>query len=147
MKVIHEYTGEIIDYAFSQKVVIGEQDEHILFGYVNPGEAEAVDIVKSNYDTFTAAVYYDLPKQYKIYSNYYGKYIVCFNQDKDFINKLKYTKGFGGFPYSFARHYEAIESFDIFKGEQIEDDSSNIGKLLNQLYLFYWQQQHLVHPI
>ena len=131
MKVIHEYTGEIIDYDFSQKVVIGEQDGHMLFGYVSPGETEDVDIVKSNYDTFTAAVYYDLPKQYKIYSNYYGKDIVCFNQDKDFINKLKYTKGFGRFPYSFARHYEAIESFDIFKGEQIEDDSSNIGKLLN----------------
>ena len=91
MKVIHEYTGEIIDYAFSQKVVIGEQDGHMLFGYVSLGETED---------------------------------IVCFNQEKDFINKLKYTKGFGRFPYSFARHYEAIESFDIFKGEQIEDNSS-----------------------
>ena len=62
MKVIHEYTGEIIDYDFSQKVVIGEHDGHMLFGYVSPGESEVVDIVKSNYDTFTAAVYYDLPK-------------------------------------------------------------------------------------
>ena len=57
MKVIHEYTGEIIDYAFSEKVVIGEQDGHMLFGYVHPGETEVFDIVKGNYGTFSAAVY------------------------------------------------------------------------------------------
>ena len=47
MKVIHEYTGNFIDDDFAQKVVIGEQDGHILFGYVTRLETEDVNIVKS----------------------------------------------------------------------------------------------------
>lgn len=62
MKVIHEYTGKFIDHDFAQKVVIGEQDGHILFGYVKRGEAENVNIVKSNYETFSTSVYYNFPK-------------------------------------------------------------------------------------
>ena len=46
MKVIHEYTGKFIDDDFAQKVVIGEQDRHILFGYVKRGETENINIIK-----------------------------------------------------------------------------------------------------
>lgn len=64
-----------------------------------------------------------------VFSNYFGEYIIKGEySEKELINYI-YTLGNNRYPYSFAREYEAIRHFDLFKNsarivsKDIVDDS------------------------
>ena len=57
-------------------------------------------------------------KDVLVYSPYRAGYISTVDLPKDLLIRELHMKGKGGFPYSFDRRYEAIESFNIFRGKQ-----------------------------
>lgn len=135
MKVIHEYTGELISMEDSCLVVTGNNErDQIISGYVRNGETTSTRLIKNNGDTTRIIVYTPLYHKMIFYSNALGCYGICFSKDKYFLNRIKYEHGIGGFPYNFKRHYEAIESFELFNGRQIIDTFENIGKYLNYTF-------------
>lgn len=135
MKVIHEYTGELIPLERSCLVTIGSDGgRQTISGYVLEDESITTCLIMDNLDITKIRVYAPLYKEMAFYSNLFGCYAICFCKDKHFLNRVKYDHGRGGFPYNFQRHYEAIESFDLFDGRQLIDDSENIGKYLNYTF-------------
>lgn len=71
-----------------------------------------------------------LSKKYIFFSKNKGRYYFNFGYLNDVIKYHTTIKGFGDFPYSFVRNYEAIDSFRYFKGKQ---------KLINR--------SHILNPI
>lgn len=119
MQVINEITRRSIDRNRASRVVVDHIPGSVIFGYCNKNE-EVIN--------FYAAVKgrgliplkgsKRLLKNILIYSNYRGIYISKVDlEDADLLREI-YCKGKGGFPYSFERRYEAIESFNIFEGKQ-----------------------------
>lgn len=60
----------------------------------------------------------ELLKDVLVFSVYRGYYVSVVDYPKDLLATEMYQKGFGDFPYHFQRRYEAVESFNIFKGKQ-----------------------------
>ena len=59
----------------------------------------------------------DIFKEHLIYHRGWGKWFLDFNVPLREIVAAKYVKE-PGFPYTFAKKYEAIENFDLFKNKQ-----------------------------
>jgi hypothetical protein len=75
---------------------------------------------------------WDTIKEDVFYSNYQGCYKLKNEYSETSILKETLIFGQGGFPYTFSRRYEAVESFDIFSGKQsvIKEKSYPISKVL-----------------
>jgi hypothetical protein len=72
-----------------------------------------------------------------IYSNKRGLYLFKEGMSKRDIMLETKTLGMGGFPYTFQRRYEAIESFKIFDEKQEilnPDKKHNISRYLRYTY-------------
>lgn len=122
MKVVDEISGELLDYDESRKIIIGLlEDGTIIYGFTNRC-VEEPDIMNIGIKSGFISVQTVCSKFFKdtlFFSNRNGIYMSRIGMNRREINIEKETKGKGGFPYRrFARHYEAIESFDIFKGKQ-----------------------------
>lgn len=57
-------------------------------------------------------------RDHLIYHRAFGGEVLDFNIPLREIVSAKYTKE-NGYPYTFAKRYEAVENFDIFKGKQV----------------------------
>lgn len=71
-----------------------------------------------------------------MWSNNIGYYVVPFKMDQSVINRHRLLKGWGSFPYSFAKNYEAAESFKLFNGKQKVLDPANhvLSKYMNYTF-------------
>lgn len=57
---------------------------------------------------------------YEDVEDYFGFDEACgYYKPKPDLGRATIVPGFGGFPYSFSRNYEAMYSFDIFEGRQV----------------------------
>lgn len=59
------------------------------------------------------------------FSNKTGMYLLSCQYNKYDKDIEIYTLGQGNFPYTITRYYEALESFDLFKGKQITPAKKN----------------------
>ncbi len=119
MQVINEITKKPIDIKDAAKVVVDHVPGSIIFGYCNLKEEFVQFVAYSPVTGFQS--YLGCKKRLKhllIYSNYRGIYISKVDLTDPMLLKEIYSKGKGGFPYTFERKYEAIESFKIFNGKQ-----------------------------
>lgn len=134
MKVIHEYTGELIDIRNAVKVYVCKFNRGYAIGYVLRGQTIDANVLMEDGNFCEMPIYAPLYEKNKFYSNFYGITLVYLGSRKDLVNRYKYTKGFGRFPYSFNRNYEAIDNFNVFDGRQELDETKNIGELLNYTF-------------
>lgn len=98
------------------RILIEITNGHALFGYT---EAPVVNIIYKSADK-TSIAYTNLSilKNNFEFSKLQGYYFCTNNYSPKEIQQQIFIKGNGNFPYTFSKHYEAIDSFDIFKDKQ-----------------------------
>ena len=99
--------------------IVYASPDYIEFGWFKVSPKNVVTaITSSDYGT---AVYPAISKEAIpdfIWSNKRGYYISPNSITKSALLEHKLVKGQGNFPYLFPKHYEAVESFKLFKGAQ-----------------------------
>lgn len=133
MFVIHEYTGEKINIDDSAQVLVQAKEETKIYGFVKSNEYIGARVLYDFGKICLEKIYKPFYEKKVFYSSLIGTKIISFDND-EITNRFKYSRGTGDFPYSFARHYEAIESFDIYDGKQQIDYTKNIGELFHYTF-------------
>lgn len=118
MYFIDEVTGVETSCPHPRRVLVSILDNgYRVFGYTHPDTSvirvqepsgEFVEIIEDGV----------FSREELIYSNKRGCYMLKKTLNRRQILEEILTKGRGSWPYSFDRHYEAIESFNIFKNRQ-----------------------------
>lgn len=122
MQVIDEITRRPVSIINCKKVIVSQENGLIVYGYVHTKNLHRCVQVQSlrsdgrRYETYYAI--WENMKDKLFFSNRTGYYMSKENMSPEQIIREMYTKGQGGFPYSFERRYEAIENFKRFEGRQ-----------------------------
>jgi hypothetical protein len=71
-----------------------------------------------------------------IWSNKEGSYIISYPLTKEAILRHTQLKGNGKFPYTFPKHYEAVNNFSLFNGKEevLESVEYPLSKYLNYTF-------------
>lgn len=119
MQGIDEITGKKVSLGRCKTIVVDHIPGNIIFGYaVNvPNEVTFVAYVNGEERYYLGD--YNMLKKILVFSVYRGIYISTVDYPRNVLIRDLYQKGFGSFPYNFNKHYEAIESFNIFEGKQV----------------------------
>ena len=131
MQVIDEVTGKLESKRRCKKFVTKIlKDNTVIYGYTR--QMEHTIVVQSRGLGCSVTAIWDTIKEDVFYSNYQGCYKLKSEYSETSILKETLIFGQGGFPYTFSRRYEAVESFDIFSGKQsvIKEKSYPISKVL-----------------
>lgn len=100
--------------------IVFVSDDYVEFGWFRASPSNIVVMLKSKFGferhAFPGISREALPSL--TWSNKTGYYICAKNMDEDERMLHEKTYGQGNFPYQFPRHYEAAESFHIFKDAQ-----------------------------
>lgn len=113
MKAINELTGKLEPLSGLTRVITSYSGGITLFGYIPKGSRTILlDGIEASYD---------LLKDMIVYSKYDGGYHFRPKKGSDFKD---YVLGYGGFPYTFSRKYEAVENFHLFKNQQVIHDNT-----------------------
>ena len=135
MYFIDELTGKETCHPKPKRVLVKIVNGIYVYGYTK--RDSACIRVRSKYG-FNAEVLLGSPLMNEvIYSNRQGYYLFKEGMSKHEIMIETKTRGRGGFPYSFQRRYEAIESFKIFNEKQEIQESKKehpISKYLKYTY-------------
>ena len=116
MYFIDELTGKETSQSRPRRVLTGIVNGIFIYGYTRM-DADCIR-VRSNRG-FQADVVLGSPLMDEvIYSNQQGLYLFKDGMTEEEIRIETTTLGQGGFPYTFQRRYEAIESFKIFNNRQ-----------------------------
>lgn len=119
MLVIDEITRRQVDSDRCQKVVVSLDNDQVQFGYVkDPHSYVKALIYTEEGNGQIMPVLYEKLKDKLFFSNRQGIYITKKHVSPDVMVSEICTRGRGIFPYNFRKKYEAIESFNIFKGRQ-----------------------------
>lgn len=118
MQVFDEVTQKYRSIFECTRVVLEHRPELIIFGYSSNENTIVDTLVYAKGGPQTLRIDKELFKGPLVYSQRRGIYISPVNfPEKDLFIEAN-IKGQGGFPYNFARKYEAIESFNLFEGRQ-----------------------------
>lgn len=123
MYVVDEITHETIHTYEGLEVIVGISEGIVILGYVSCHS----DMNLSTIGIYNEAGYIERKPFLKDalvgatieYSNFRGMYFISNKVPKCFVLKEKYIAGVGGFPYAFAKKYEAVDNFQIFDGKQV----------------------------
>lgn len=116
MYFVDELTGQETSHPKPRRVLTRIINGIYVYGYTK-SEADCIR-VRSKHG-FQADVLMGSPLMEEvIYSNQQGLYLFKEGMSKQDIMRETTTLGQGGFPYTFQRRYEAIESFKIFNEKQ-----------------------------
>ena len=121
MQVIDEISREQVNANLCRRVIVDHIPDQIIYGYVKnqvPGIKLTIVGFHTKSGFFSGLACMNTLGDKLFYGNRTGQYFSKVNCPEDFYLMEKYTKGRGAFPYNFERRYEAIESFNIFKGKQ-----------------------------
>lgn len=118
MQVIDEISGKRVSMNSCHLVVVQHLPGMLVFGYSKRTDTivSILACVDGQIDSYLGD--YELLKDVLVYSSNRGCYISIVDYPVDNFLVEQYQKGMGKFPYTFSRRYEAIESFNIFKGRQ-----------------------------
>lgn len=140
MYFIDELTGQETCHPKPKRVLTRIVNGIYVYGYT---KKETACIKVRSKHGFTADVLLGSPLMSEvIYSNRQGYYLFKEGMSKRDIMIETKTRGHGGFPYSFQRRYEAIESFKIFNSKQEiqgEKKEHPISKYLRYTYGFEFE--------
>jgi len=108
------------DIAHCQKAILSVTNNFIELGYVTKS---------IYYDLFCIdnVIYYGIyenVKDFFIFDENIGYYIPITE-----ITEISKLPGLGGFPYSFARNYEAIFNFNVFSDKQAVNENKEYWQL------------------
>lgn len=149
-KVIDEKTRAFIDEESEGYIhgIVYISDDYVEFGWFKSSPDNIVVLltnspINHNYgrqdvkrydDVFTGISREALPGL--IWSNKLGYYIQASSLSPKDILRHKLIRGQGGFPYQFPKHYEAVESFHLFKNAQsvIEEIEYPLAKELKYTF-------------
>ena len=118
-------TGKQIDLenvcSYDKVLVSYDRRGNAVFGYTRELYTSEIDKVvilnKQGRIVFDGKILLKNFKDRLIYSNSRGQYMISDTMNP--LDIIKHTLSLGvGYPYSFSRHYEAIENFNIFSGKQ-----------------------------
>lgn len=117
MQVIEEINGKAIPFNRSKRIVVSYSPEvGFIYGYVNSKTPTKIITIDEEVGEVIPSLF---GEENIIFSTRRGKYMAkqCLSAS-ELLYETK-VKGSGGFPYdTIIRNYEAVESFDYFKGNQ-----------------------------
>lgn len=132
MQVFDEFTKQWVDAINCRKIVLQHLPNVVIFGYTSrPDLTVRIFLRTTTLEVFTTDL--SLFKGELFYSKNSGMYFSPIGLEADFIFRERNFNGNGDFPYLLKRHYEAIESFDIFKNKQVLKDADSIYPISNYL--------------
>ena len=121
--IIYNYTTKSFERSTPGhcRCLVDIYDDIFILGYCSfndPDLKYIYPLMMNSGERITLVLMNDTLSKYFDYSNRQGKYF--FNRN---ISKTKYLKeihtfGKGGFPFNIEKHYEAVNSFDIYEGKQ-----------------------------
>lgn len=136
MYVIDEISGEVVPEELCELVVVQHLPGMVILGYSKKTNTlvNIMVFVDNEYEFFIGN--YELLKDILVYSSKRGCYISTVDFPVETLLIEQYQKGMGGFPYTFSKRYEAIESFNIFEGKQkiVNPESFDITPYLNYTF-------------
>lgn len=136
MQVIDEISGKKYPKSSCHLVVVKHLPGMLVYGYTRRRETivSILACVNGKIDSYLGD--YELLKDVLVYSSNRGCYISTVDFPTENLLIEQYQKGIGRFPYTFAKRYEAIESFDIFEGKQkvVNPESFDIAPHLHYTF-------------
>lgn len=123
MQVFDEITGQFLPRDECELVVVQHLPGLVVFGYSSRRET-IVDVLIHTGPSYYKAEFNvyrgdkELLKDNLAYSTRRGMYISTVDFPEESVILETSIKGRGGFPYSFDKRYEAVESFRLFDGKQ-----------------------------
>lgn len=134
MQVIDEITRELVPLGEAEAVVVSHIPGCLVYGYTSRPSIRFLAVVNGNLGFY----YGDLEslRNVLVFSVLRGYYISTVDLPIKTLIAETCRFGFGQFPYSFAKRYEAIESFNIFEGKQkiLKHEEFEIAKHLKFSY-------------
>ena len=124
MQVFDEVTKTWVDSFLATKIIIEHLPNQVIFGYTKASRSLVEVLINDNKDTHIYLTDLNTYKGKLYFSKNNGFYFSPVNFNDEFIVKEQLLKGMGRFPYTFYRHYEAVNNFNIFKDRQIIKDTS-----------------------
>lgn len=118
MYVFDEITKQLLPISECSCVVVKHIPGTIIFGYSSKHENIVNVLLWTEEGKTIFKGDKELLKDHLEFSLKRGIYVSTVDFPKDELIFETHVKGQGGFPYTFNRRYEAIESFNIFEGKQ-----------------------------
>lgn len=137
MQVVDEITGSLIKYYESTNILIGINNGVTIFGYAHKLNRSIIKIlIRINGQTLRVHTCEEFWGDELVYSIKSGCYMLISSTNADRLFEEQNVFGFGDFPYTFARRYEAIESFKLFNNQQkiAKDADYKLGKRLKYTF-------------
>ncbi len=122
-KVFDEQSRALVDACKDGYIygIVYASKDYIELGWFKPSPENIVVMLREGWRRLGVNTYPGISKEALpdlLWSNRLGCYVTSYNLSPEEIFAHKAIRGQGGFPYQFPRHYEAAESFHLFKGAQ-----------------------------
>lgn len=118
MQVFDEITRQFVSRYECECVIVKHLPGLVVFGYSSRHETIVDVMVETADGTEIFKGDKELLKDHLVYSQNRGLYISTVDFPEETLIYEANIKGQGGFPYSFDKRYEAVESFRLFDGRQ-----------------------------
>ena len=129
MQVFDEITKQFLPLSKCERVVVKHLPGLVVLGYSSRRETVVDVMIETSSGTEVFRGDKELLKDHLVYSQSKGIYISTIDfPEEALISTIDFpeealvyetsVKGQGGFPYSFDKRYEAVESFCLFDGKQ-----------------------------
>ena len=133
MQVFDEITKQFVSRYECDCVIVKHLPGQVILGYSSRRETAVDVLVQTSNGRELFRGDKELLKDVLKYSSRRGSYVSVVDfPEEDLIYETS-IKGRGGFPYSFDRRYEAVESFDLFNEKQEILDKNTKYKLSEYL--------------
>lgn len=123
MQVFNELDNKLIDINNSIKVITDVVDNIFIYGYVSYENLKSnsdklqVVLIRRGASLIEKYAILDKVKDRMFFSKRLGHYALDVGMSAETIREETEILGFGGFPYSFDRFYEAVDNFNLFEGK------------------------------
>lgn len=123
MQVFNELDNKLIDINNSIKVITDVVDNIFIYGYVSYENLKSnsdklrVVLIRRGASLIEKYAILDKVKDRMFFSKRLGHYALDVGMSAETIREETEILGFGGFPYSFNRFYEAVDNFNLFEGK------------------------------
>lgn len=137
MQVFDEITKQFLPLSVCECVVVKHLPGLVVLGYSSRRETMVDVMIETDGGIGTFKGDKELLKDHLVYSQNRGIYISTINFPEETLIYETSLKGQGGFPYSFNKRYEAVESFRLFDGKQKvldEDTEYALSKYLKYTF-------------
>ena len=118
MQVFDEITKQFLPLSKCERVIIKHLPGLVVLGYSSRLDTMVDVMVETSSGTQVFKGDKELLKDRLVYNQSKGIYVSTIDFPEEELIYETSIKGQGEFPYSFAKRYEAVESFNLFEGKQ-----------------------------